>query len=181
MLKILPALTVLLAGLAFSTIALADSESDAKAAFKRGVEAFADEDYPAALSDFEKAYELSGRAKILYNIAMCERALYRYKNSIQTFRKYIAELGDELSDEKKTEVLTMIEEMEARLGRLKLSGLPEGADVYVDGSLVGRAPLSGPVLVDPGEHRIQASMEGRKRAHKTVSVPAAAKCPLSLR
>ncbi|HTN84083.1 MAG TPA: PEGA domain-containing protein [Sorangium sp.] len=45
-----------------------------------------------------------------------------------------------------------------------------GAEVLVDGKVVGRAPVEGEVFVEPGEHRVEARLVGYETASQTVSV-----------
>lgn len=42
----------------------------------------------------------------------------------------------------------------------RLSAFPRGAEVFVDGASQGHAPLSGPVLVAPGQHQIRITLTG---------------------
>lgn len=52
---------------------------------------------------------------------------------------------------------------------LRLDGTPEGAEVLLDGSIVGRLPFRAPIA--PGEHDIVVRETGYTRMRQTVSVP----------
>ena len=60
--------------------------------------------------------------------------------------------------------------LEPRLPRLVIdvSGAPQGLVVKRDGSPVGAAALGTPIAVDPGLHRISASMPGKRAWESTV-------------
>jgi hypothetical protein len=48
----------------------------------------------------------------------------------------------------------------ARVAHLRVTAVPHGACIVIDGLNVGNAPLAGPVLVNPGKHRVQARHHG---------------------
>ena len=45
---------------------------------------------------------------------------------------------------------------------------PAGSDVYVDGVLVGVAPLEAPVDADPGKHAVQVTLNGHEPFARSV-------------
>ena len=81
-------LTLLSAIVTFAPASRAGNRDQAKAHFKEGMAAIKGENYPAALIAFEKSYKLTPKAALLFNIAMCEKALYRYVDSITSFRRF---------------------------------------------------------------------------------------------
>jgi hypothetical protein len=59
-------------------------------------------------------------------------------------------------------------EAERQVGRLKVSVSMNGADVLVDGTVVGRAPLDEDVFVEPGERTVEARLAGYEPAKQTI-------------
>lgn len=60
---------------------------------------------------------------------------------------------------------------QARAGTsLVVSGAPDGAEVYVDGELVGQAPLAQGVPVEPGSHTLRVTMPGYTEFTEVVRV-----------
>ncbi|KYF82603.1 hypothetical protein BE11_37025, partial [Sorangium cellulosum] len=60
-------------------------------------------------------------------------------------------------------------ESRAQVGAVAVTVGTAGAEVLVDGKSVGRAPLEGEVFVEPGEHRVEARLEGYVPVSQTVT------------
>jgi tetratricopeptide (TPR) repeat protein len=67
----------------------ADDHDEAKILFEKGVSSFVGEDYRAALSSFENSYKIKPKASVLFNIAMCYKALREYARSAEVFAQYL--------------------------------------------------------------------------------------------
>lgn len=93
------------------TAATADMrDAEARARFDAGRIAFAASRYADALGDFERAYELSGRAELLYNMGTCLDRLRRDDEAIEIFGRYLEALPDAPN---RLEVETRLEAMRA--------------------------------------------------------------------
>jgi hypothetical protein len=145
-------------------------ESAARAAFDEGVTAFTAENYPAALEAFERSFAKSPKASVLFNIGMCQKALYRYVDSLATFRRYLAEGGAKIKPARRAEVEKAIAEMEALAGTVRIHGAPPGAAVAIDGADRGRTPLAEPLAADPGKHVVEVRCDGYESFKKEILV-----------
>jgi len=151
-------LTVFLA--VSADLAEAEEQQDrARVLFVRGAELFAAEDYEAALESFQESHRLNPVDSALYNIAMCQRALFRYVESRETFRQYLAAGGEAIDETRRHEVQRSILELEELLGELRLRVVPQGARLYLD-----EVPLPpeqwASMLVRTGRHTLRAEAEG---------------------
>jgi hypothetical protein len=54
----------------------------------------------------------------------------------------------------------MLDKAQAKVGRLVITVNLPGADVLIDGQVVGKTPLPGPVFVEPGQVFIEARLPG---------------------
>jgi hypothetical protein len=145
----------------------------ARKLFYKGLRAFARQAYPDALAHFNASYRLVKKNVVLYNIAMCHRALFQYTKAIAVFRQYLkrkARRGRPLPWAKRRRIKRYIVQMEKKLGRLKLLVHPKGATIRVDGRLVGRAPLEEPVPVDPGRRVVEISHPGHRTSTLSLNV-----------
>lgn len=64
-------------------------DAEARTAFEGAVAAFNDGDYESALVFFRRAYDLSGRAELLYNMGQCADRLRRDDEAIEAFEAYL--------------------------------------------------------------------------------------------
>lgn len=143
---------------------------EARTLFQRGLRAFSLQRYPDALALFTASYRLVPKSVVLYNIAMCHRALFEYSKAIRAFRDYLARRGAKLPFAKRRQVAGFVKEMEGKLGHLKLVVEPDGAEVRVDGLLVGKTPLAEAVPLDPGRRIVLVSHPARRPATLQLTV-----------
>jgi tetratricopeptide (TPR) repeat protein len=85
-------------------------DEEARNLFQAGRVAFSDGRYDDALSYFEKAYELSGRPELLYNVGTAADRLRRTEEAVAAFEKFLAEVPEDAANRK---------EVESRVGLLK--------------------------------------------------------------
>ena len=67
----------------------AANDAEARARFQAGERAFARGDFEAALEDFERAYSLSRRPGLLYNVGLAAQRARRRERAIEAFREYL--------------------------------------------------------------------------------------------
>lgn len=73
----------------------ADSlETEARAVFEAGSTAFADARYEDALGYFRRAFELSNRPELLFNIGVAADRLRRDAEALEAFERFLAEVPD---------------------------------------------------------------------------------------
>jgi hypothetical protein len=152
----------------------ADDAETAKAKFNAGVAMFQRENYPAALKAFEDSYRLNPKLSVLYNIAMCQKALFRYVDSIKTFNRYLSKGEGQIPTTKKSKALAAVDEMKLLVGTLIVENAPAEAEVLVDGEKVGILPLASPVMVDPGDHTVHVVKLGFDSFETKISVDSGA-------
>jgi hypothetical protein len=156
----------------------ADKKDQAKAKFKEGMALIAEENYLGALQAFEESYEILAKPALLYNIAMCQKALFRYVDSIHSFEEYLDKAGDKAKPEMRAASVDAIAEMQRLVGKLQIADAPEGAEVLIDGKAAGKAPFTSPLILDPGQHTVQVSADGYRTLRTEVTVASGAVVPL---
>jgi len=145
----------------------------ARSLFEMGVELVAAEDFPSALAAFEESYGLAPRPTTLFNIAMCQKGMFRYVESAATFERYLVETAEEGATEMRQKARAAAEELEQLVGRLVITGAPDGSAIEVDGKRAGTTPLSWPIAVDPGRHTVRVTREGHEPHKASVTVASA--------
>lgn len=133
--------------------------NEARAHFDRGVTLFDGGDNDGALVEFQRAYELSRRPTVLFNVAATHRALRRYGEAIDALRLFLASNLDEAQRRQRRDAERTLRELEQLIARLTITIDPSDATLQVD----GRVQQQGSTLVvGPGTHRIQATRDGRR-------------------
>jgi hypothetical protein len=132
----------------------------AKAEYEGGRILYADKDYANAIVKFQKAHEIAGDARLLWNIAVCEKNLRRYSRMLRTIRRYQTEAAPLLSADERAQAAEIIKTVETFVSALKLTSTEAGADIYVDDDKLGTTPLAEPIMIDVGKRRIRVVKPG---------------------
>jgi|GEM_PF-3855898 len=143
------------------------SKVKAEEAFKRGVELFNQEKYVGALEEFRKSYALAPKPLVLYNIGICQYFLFQYESSIETFKKYLLE-AKKIPPDKRKKVEELIKEMESKSAKVTIVTEPAEANVMIDGKISLTTPVKEPVILGPGEHKVEVKKDGYNSSIQSV-------------
>ena len=147
-----------------------DPTERARLHFKLGVDFYREQNYRAALIEFERAYRASPHYKLLYNLGQVSIDLQEDWKAIDYFTRYLREGGDELPEARRTEVEASLERLQRRLARVTVNVNLPGAEIYIDDSRVGLSPLKEPVKISVGRRRFVAVKQGYPDAERVVDV-----------
>lgn len=139
----------------------APTEADLSAArehFDRGIRLFDQGDNDGALAEFQRAWELSRRPSVLFNIAATNQALRRYGDAIAALERFLAEAPAEPRRQRRDAEHTL-EELRQLIAHVRVVLDPEDATLVLDGRV---QPTRTDLIVGPGTHRIQASRDGHR-------------------
>jgi hypothetical protein len=144
---------------------------DAQAAFDEGTALFNRKRYAESRAAFERAAALGGDARVLFNVAVCEKELGHYARAVARLRESLARGGNELPRSYRQQVDDTIALFLPFVGQLGVDTSQPGALVYLDGEPLGRTPLPSRVEVDVGTHLLAAREDGFVEASQQVDVP----------
>ena len=144
---------------------------DARAEYESAKLLFEDGDPAGALTKFKRAYEISKDARLLWNVAVCEKELRHYARAAELVSRYLSEGGSLISAEQRRNATDTQRALLAFYSTVKLSGAPEGATVLVDGTAVGQAPLAAPLVLDLGLRRLRVELPGYEPFETSIDVP----------
>ena len=157
-----------------------DPVERARVHYERGLVLFNEDNYDAALFEFERAYELAPSYKILYNMGRIQRQQNNYAAAMRSYVRYLSEGGAAVPAERRAEVEREMAILKPRVARLKVIVNVDDADVYTDdipvctatieSSCVGKSPLRSPIIVNGGRHKVTATKKGYAPATSLVSV-----------
>lgn len=147
----------------------ADKMAEARRRYDLGLKLYEDANYEASRIEFERAMALAPSYRILYNIGQAYKQLNNYVAAVSAFQRYLQEGGAEVPEDRRGTVQNDITELRKRIGQIRIVTSP-GAEISVDGVVVGKAPLAGPLPINPGLRRFGAQLAGYLPATKTITV-----------
>jgi hypothetical protein len=161
-----------LAGALLPARALAQDRTTPEASvhFHRGVELYNEANYTGALVEFQRAYAFAPTAITLFDIGETQFELQDYAGALRTFQLFLDRYDDDVAH--RTEVATNITILRSRVGTIRVTTVPAGADVAVDDAPAGTTPLAQPVVVSVGRRKVSAALAGRQPVVRYVDVAA---------
>ncbi len=150
---------------------LAAPSGDVRQDIEAGRQYEADKDYGSAWLRFSRAYDATRDATLLVDMATCEKATQQYARAARHLEQAFARSPQGLTSPEAIEAHELYNTLLPSLGHVRVSVDPPGATVAVDDVLVGQAPLSGDVLIDPGDHRVRVTKAGYTEFTTLLAVP----------
>lgn len=170
-----------LPSLARPSIVSAQTEAEraqARAAFQRGVEAYAAERFQEALASFQEAYRIAPHPSVRVNMANCYERLERPLEALDHFERFLAE-AENASPEQQREVRTAVRRLRQQVGEVFVRVQPDGATVRV-GNVMRTAPVLEPIELARGTHRVEVSFAGHRTETRDVEVRGGDRVELTL-
>lgn len=139
--------------------------AEARLHFDRAVSLFESGDHRAALAEFQRAYDLTGRTSVLYNLGATHQALHDYPRAIDALRRYVAATEARTTAERAL-ALRALAQMEPLVAYLRVVRSPADATVLLD----GQALEGDRATVGPGPHALVARAPGYQSSQVEVTV-----------
>ncbi|HWO10471.1 MAG TPA: PEGA domain-containing protein, partial [Polyangiaceae bacterium] len=125
----------------------------------RGVEAFRAGNYEEARVAFAECYQIMPKSDVLRNLSISEIQSGHYVSAARHLTQLLAAPG-ELPSNVREEANNRLAQAEAQIGQLQIAVDVAGAEVSIDGNVIGRSPLPGKWYIEPGQHEILVSKAG---------------------
>jgi tetratricopeptide (TPR) repeat protein len=145
----------------------------AKDDYEAGRILYGDGDYSAAAVKFGAAHRASTDARLLWNIAVCEKNLRHYAKVLGLVERYLSEGKGVVTSQDRVEAEELVRVVRAFVTPLRIRSSEAGAAVFVDDEEVGTTPLAAPVVVDVGARKLRVTKDEFKTWTSTVTVSGA--------
>lgn len=130
--------------------------------FKRCQESYAAKDYDGAYLCYKALWDTKKGPDVAANLGNVEVQIGKYKEAYLHLQ-YVLDTYP-ISDPKHPVVMQKTREKQAEakahVAVFKVSITPAGATVAVNGVAIGTTPLADPIVVDPGTHKLTATLSG---------------------
>ena len=135
--------------------------ADARQLFTDGQTATKLNQWDKARTFFQGAWRIQQHWKIAASLGRAEFKVGRMREAAEHLSFALREVpAGELAPADLKPVAEMLAQARAKVGAVKVTGAPDGAEVALDGVFVGKAPLKGELFLDPGPHRVVAQRVG---------------------
>jgi hypothetical protein len=132
-----------------------DARAAAKAKVEEGAALLKRHDDAGALAAFEDAYQIFPSPRIFFNIGLANVGLARNPQALRAFQRFLIEAPD-ASIESVSRAKAQVEALLPKVAIVDVISPRAGLEIVVDGESRGRSPLTAPLYLDPGQHRLLA-------------------------
>ncbi len=139
---------------------------------RQGVEARKRNDDAAALVLFRKAYDLHHSPRAAVQIGLAEVALGRWADAEVHLQEGLAAPADPWIQRNAQVLRETLARVQNQFGNLQVLGDPTGAEVVVEGKVLGTLPMAKPARVRTGECRFEVRAAGYASASRSVTIEA---------
>jgi hypothetical protein len=148
------------------------NREQARELFRQGRELYQRGRHEQALEILTQAWELYPSWAVSNGLALCVEKLGRMDEALRLYQRSLAEGGDAIPADQRSQIEQRIGELrrELQLARLAVLTTPAGAELVLDGAVLGSTPFEGDVPA--GEHRLGLRLAGHADAERTVTVTA---------
>jgi hypothetical protein len=135
-------------------------KGEALSAFDRASSLFEEGNFSGARAEFARAHTLSGEPRVLYNAAVCDKAMRRYARAITVLVESLSEGGSSLPRAYVDKVHETLALLTPLVTSLDVAVDQEGATVFVDDEEAATTPLAHSLSVEIGEHTVSVRKAG---------------------
>jgi hypothetical protein len=150
-----------------------DAYDDATMRLNRG-------DDRGAIDRYEQAYDLSKDPRLLFDMAVCDRNLRRYALMQALLLRYEQEAAAQISPAEKADLQAALAATHRLLAQIRLTVSEAEAQVWLDGTPVGRTPLASALVVDAGRHSLAVRKDGFDPVERALDLAGGAESAVSL-
>lgn len=111
-------------------------------------------DYAGARAEFARANQLVPSYRLLYNLGVVSLDLADPASAYGYFERFLAEGGELVPPEKRSETLNQLHELSVRIATVIVHVNAPSAEILVDERSMGTSPLA--VRLNPGTHGVRA-------------------------
>jgi len=137
---------------------------------RKGLEMRKRGDDLGALPLFEQAYKLSPTPRAAAQRAFCAQALGRWTQVESDLTEALKSPDDAWVKKNRGAIDESLREAKMKVAVIEVVGEPPGADVLVNGKVVGQLPLARPLRIEAGEIDVELRAEGHRPSLKSLHV-----------
>jgi hypothetical protein len=152
--------------------AFAEAAPSADALISEGVELRRQHKDAEALERFRRAYALQHGPRAQAQMGLAEQALGQWIEADRDLKAALAVADDPWIVRNRAAIDRALATIAEHLGTLELVGSPPGAEVRIDGRVIGRLPLADPLRLPVGSAVVDVSAEQHTPVRRTVVIGA---------
>jgi tetratricopeptide (TPR) repeat protein len=148
-----------------------DAESDVDAIIARGIALRREGDDARALDVFRQAEKLEpDSARVQVHLAATYQALGQWEAADRYLTKALGDPSDPYIQKHQATLAAARHTVDGHISTLEIGGSPRGAQIRLNGRLLGTLPLTRPVRVEAGIYTLEAQLPGYYPMTRSVAL-----------
>jgi hypothetical protein len=143
---------------------------DPDALVRQGVELRRQGREQEALEVFQRAAAIKKTPRVMEQVAFAEQALGQWVKAERDLKVALEAKGDPWIAKNRATIDEAMNAIAGHLGSLEVWGTPAGADVLVDGEVVGKLPSSGAIRLPRGDVSVTVRQAGSAEVTRTIQI-----------
>jgi hypothetical protein len=160
--RLAPTIVLIAATAAFAARAEESPEAikNARKRFQEGVAAMDAKKYEEARVLFQQAYTLKPHPSVLRNLGQAELRAGHWVEAARHLSSFLRDTSFGTAEEREATQQALVE-AEAKVGKIVVDVDVGGAEIAIDGEIVGRSPMAGaPLYGEPGQRTLRVRKDG---------------------
>jgi hypothetical protein len=155
-----------------SRSAHAQESAEVEAILKRGIQLRRDGQDEAALAVFQEAEaQAPNSVRVLLHVATAAQAASKWLLADEYLKRADSHNTDQYYQKYRAEIDEVRATTAQRVGHFRVVGEPSGAEVTLNGQVVGTLPMENPKTLEAGTYVLEVSKPGFFRLRRPLSVP----------
>jgi len=152
--------------------ALADDPASLEALIQEGIRLRRDGEDEKALEVFRQAERLQpSSVRVLLHLATAAQAAGHWVEADTYIRRVFDYRDDPYYRRYQSDISAVEQLIASRVGRFQVVGSPAGAEVRLNGRVVGRLPMDEPYRLEAGNYQLEVVSQGHYALRRTQRVP----------
>jgi hypothetical protein len=149
--------------------ALSLEEDRRRTLYQQGKEAIKAQRWADAKTKLADAWSIRPSYDVALSLSQAEFNLEHFAESAQHLAYYFRNVSAKENENNLTNAKQAFDAVKAKVGAVAVTA-PQGAEILVDGKVVGRAPMSTNAFVEPGRHTFEARLGDAKAQQEVQAV-----------
>ncbi|MEZ4407041.1 MAG: PEGA domain-containing protein [Polyangiales bacterium] len=128
---------------------------EARERFQRGVDLFEERNYDAAMTEFQRAYELTRNPLVLYNISATHELTGHFVEALDAMLEYERRAPPATVQQRRADIDAALGRLRQRIGTVVVRFEASGLDVRVDGLQRSASEAHTGLRLAAGRHRVR--------------------------
>lgn len=157
-----------------------DADARAQELFQKGRTAIVYNKFLEAYEPLRQAWALKKSYDIAALLGQTELELGKFRDAAEHLAASLESYPPTGKQDARRRIEELFRKAKQRVAKVSVAADKDGAELLLDGKVIGRSPLGQAIFVEPGLHELEARLEGHETARAELDAKAGAEASVTL-